>query len=136
MLISTTILNMHQLQKKSWPLFWGLGKILPIHNFGFPDDIWLLRLRNKVVSTYMLYLQDQKSRPEIENYCHEAEKNSKIASSFRDNGVTKIWWQIFLHGFFCLSSTLCAKSNLHQWKLFIHDTWNIDFAFLEAKFYA
>ena len=46
---------MHQLQKKSWPLFWGLGKILPIHNFGFPDDIWLLRLRNKVKHSFYIY---------------------------------------------------------------------------------
>ena len=60
----------------------------------------------------------------------------KPKSSFRDKGVTKIWWQILLHYFLCLSSTLCTKRNLHQWKLFILDTWNIDFAFLDAKFYA
>ena len=36
-------------------LFWGLGKIIPIHNFGFPDDIWLLRLRKKVKHSFYIY---------------------------------------------------------------------------------
>ena len=68
-------------------------------------DSWGWETKWNITSTYMLYLQDQKSSPEIENHCHEAGKTSKIASSFWDNGVTKVWWQICLHYFLCLSST-------------------------------